>query len=97
MLRGFGFTPREVGEDIEDFQLILSETTESPFYILKTEKGEGGPNRYHLAHQIPLKEPRTNAEELKQLEEWLKSYQAGPLIEELFTGAETASTGGYNA
>ena len=89
LLRGFGFTPRVVGEDVEDFQLALDETIESPFYILKTEKGEGGPNRYHLAHQIPLKEPKTNPEELKRLEEWLMSYQAEPLIEKLFAGIET--------
>ena len=53
---------------------------ESPFYILRTEKGFGGPNRHHEAHQIPLKNPKTDDEELKQLEEWLKSYHP----EELF-------------
>lgn len=84
MLRGFGFTPRLVGEDIEDFQLALDEELEAPFYIMKTEKGEGGPNRYHLAHQIPLKEPKTNLDELKQLEEWLRSYQVEDLLGEVF-------------
>ena len=90
MLRGFGFTPRTVGEDIEEFQFALSEDTESPFYILRTEKGEGGPNRHHLAHQIPLKEPKTNTEELKQLEEWLRSYRADKLLENVF--ARTRAT-----
>jgi xylulose-5-phosphate/fructose-6-phosphate phosphoketolase len=47
---------------------------ESPFYILKTEKGASGPNRHQEAHQIPLKNPKTDPEELKQLEEWLRSY-----------------------
>ena len=80
MIRGFGFTPCWVGEDIEKFQQVLSEETEAQFLIMKTEKGEGGPNRHHIAHQIPLKHPKTDDRELKELEEWLESYH----IEELF-------------
>lgn len=56
----------------------------TPFYILKTEKGYGGPNRHHEAHQIPLKNPKTNEKELKELEKWLKSYH----FEELFDRKE---------
>ncbi len=52
----------------------------TPFYILKTEKGYGGPNRHHEAHQIPLKNPKTDEKELRELEKWLKSYR----FEELF-------------
>lgn len=52
----------------------------SPFYVLKTEKGFGGPNRHHEAHQIPLKNPKTDEQELEELEKWLKSYH----FEELF-------------
>ncbi len=52
----------------------------TPFYILKTEKGYGGPNRHHEAHQIPLKNPKTDEKELGELEKWLKSYR----FEELF-------------
>ncbi len=52
----------------------------TPFYILKTEKGYGGPNRHHEAHQIPLKNPKTDEKELRELEKWLKSYH----FEELF-------------
>lgn len=75
LIRGFGFTPVWIdGEDSEKFQTALAQKIESPFYILKSEKGEGGPNRHHEAHQIPLKNPRTNPEELKELESWLKSY-----------------------
>ena len=88
MLRGFGFTPRWVGEDVEEFQLALSEDLPAPFYIMKTEKGEGGPNRYHNAHQIPLKNPKTDEEELKQLEEWLKSYRVDELLDGLFNDTE---------
>ena len=75
LIRGFGFTPVWIdAEDPESFQIALMQKAEAPFYILKSEKGEGGPNRHHDAHQIPLKDPKTNPEELKELEEWLKSY-----------------------
>lgn len=80
LIRGFGFTPRWISEDIEDFQTALHEKIRAPFYILKTEKGEGGPNRHQTAHQIPLKKPKTDNSELKQLKDWLKSYRP----EELF-------------
>ena len=82
MIRGFGFTPVWVGEDIEEFQISLDKDIESPFYIMKTEKGEGGPNRHHNAHQIPLKNPKTDIAELKELEDWLLSYQIEELINE---------------
>lgn len=75
LIRGFGFTPVWIdAEDPESFQMALMQKIEAPFYILKSEKGEGGPNRHHEAHQIPLKDPKTNPEELKELEEWMKSY-----------------------
>lgn len=75
LIRGFGFTPVWIdGDDPEVFQTALMRNAESPFYILKTEKGASGPNRHQEAHQIPLKNPKTNPEELKQLEEWLRSY-----------------------
>lgn len=84
MIRGFGFTPRLIdGENIEDFQDALNEKIESPFYILKTEKGFGGPNRYHEAHQIPLKNPKTDEGELNKLEEWLKSYHPEEILGEI--------------
>ena len=84
MIRGFGFEPRWITEDAEDFQTALDEERAAPFYIMQTAKGEGGPNRHHDAHQIPLKNPATDAEELKQLEEWLKSYKATKLLEEVW-------------
>ncbi len=81
IIRGFGFTPVWIiGDDPEDFQKALEEEAEAPFYILKTEKGEGGPNRGHLAHQIPLKNPIEDEKELKELEEWLKSYQPDEIL-----------------
>lgn len=81
LIRGFGFTPRWVGENIEDFQSALRENIEAPFYIMQTEKGEGGPNRHHDAHQIPLKNPKSNEKELQELEDWLSSYHFGELFD----------------
>lgn len=82
MLRGFGFTPVWLdGEKPEKIQEKLAQKTPGAFYILKTEKGFGGPNRHHLAHQIPLKNPKTDAQELEALEVWLKSYNAAELFD----------------
>ena len=84
MIRGFGFTPRTIdGEHVEEFQSALKERVKTPFYVLKTEKGYGGPNRHHEAHQIPLKNPKTDQEELEALEEWLKSYHPEDILKEL--------------
>lgn len=82
MLRGFGFQPVVInGDDSEAFQAALSQKLEAPFYILKTEKGAGGPNRHHEAHQIPLKSPMNNSEELTKLENWLQSYNFNELFD----------------
>ena len=81
LIRGFGFTPAMIdGDEPEVFQEALAKKLASPFYILKTKKGSGGPNSYHLSHQIPLKNPKTDETELKQLEEWLKSYHFDSLF-----------------
>lgn len=83
LIRGFGFTPIWInGEDPESFQDALRAEVESPFYILKTEKGEGGPNRHHDAHQIPLKNPASDPDELLALEDWLRSYRFEELFDE---------------
>ena len=85
LIRGFGFTPVWIyGSDPEKFQEALHKDVEAPFYVLQTEKGETGPNRYHLAHQIPLKNPSSDFKELEELEKWLKSYN----FNELFDRAE---------
>ena len=82
LIRGFGFDPITINKDTpEAFQNALAVNSESPFFILKTEKGEGGPNRYHMAHQIPLKNVRTDEKELETLEKWLKSYNFGELFD----------------
>jgi xylulose-5-phosphate/fructose-6-phosphate phosphoketolase len=59
-----------------------------PMIVLRTPKGWTGPKEWNglpiegtfRAHQVPLTEVRTNLEQLKLLEEWLRSY--GP--EDLF-------------
>lgn len=82
LIRGFGFTPVWLdGEKTEKIQQILAEDIPDAFYILKTEKGEGGPNRHQLSHQVPLKNPKTDAKELEQLEAWLKSYDALEMLD----------------
>ena len=82
LIRGFGFTPVWIeGDDPEVFQEALKKEVNSPFYVLKTEKGEGGPTSHQDAHQIPLKNPATDDEELKILEEWLKSYNVAELFD----------------
>lgn len=85
MIRGFGFTPIWInGEDPKDFQEALIKDATAPFYILKTEKGNSGPNIGHESHQIPLKDPANDMMELQKLYRWLKSYR----FEELFDKAE---------
>lgn len=82
LIRGFGFTPVTIdGEDTEAFQQALREDRDSPFYILKTEKGHGGPKRYHESHQIPLKNPKVDRRQLWLLQKWLESYNFGGLFD----------------
>lgn len=82
LIRGFGFTPLAIdGNNAEEFQQMLNKEVDNPFYILRTEKGEGGPNRHQDAHQIPLKNPKDDESELVQLAEWLKSYEMSELFD----------------
>lgn len=68
----------------------LTETPKWPMIILRTPKGWDsikyiGEDRIednHYSHQVIAGEARTNPEQLKQLEEWLRSYK----FEELFDG-----------
>jgi xylulose-5-phosphate/fructose-6-phosphate phosphoketolase len=69
-----------------------------PMIVLRTPKGWTGPKEvdghkvegFWRAHQIPILDPKTNPENLKKLETWLRSYkpeelfdESGRLIEEL--------------
>lgn len=82
LVRGFGYLPIWInGDNPEHFQKSLDVEADSPFYIFRNEKGYGGPNRFHEAHQIPLKNPATDSGELKILANWLKSYNIGELFD----------------
>lgn len=95
LIRGFGYTPIEIfGERPLDFLFALekSEAVSHPFFILRTEKGAGGPDYLDgkkvagnfLAHQIPLPLAKTDEKQLQILEDWLSSYD----FSELFDGKE---------
>src|SRR5574344_1751896 len=66
-----------------------SKNTNPPFIIMKTDKGLTGPEIVEgqrvrdnfLAHQIPLKNPKTDLNELHILEDWLKSYRFTELFD----------------
>ena len=94
LIRGFGFTPILIDSDDPEvfqdalFSAMTVNAIRNPFFIYKSKKGAGGPALVkgariadnYLAHQIPLKNPRVDAEELELLEKWLHSYR----FEELF-------------
>ena len=90
MIRGFGFEPLRVDEGVEKFQFALEKAKrlENPFLIFESEKGETGPDEVngnkvrgnYLAHQIPLPEAKTNETQLRQLEEWLRSYGVAEIL-----------------
>lgn len=81
LIRGFGFTPILIdGDSPQVFQAALHKNVDSPFYILKTKKGAGGPNCHQDSHQIPLKNPKTDPEELQKLQDWLESYEVKQLF-----------------
>lgn len=58
--------------------------------VLRTPKGLGGPKRIHgefvegsfHSHQVPLPLAKTDAEELAELQNWLKSYRPEELFNE---------------
>ena len=59
-----------------------------PMIVLRTPKGWTGPKFVDglpvegsfRSHQVPIPDPATNPEHLRQLEEWMKSYVAGELF-----------------
>jgi xylulose-5-phosphate/fructose-6-phosphate phosphoketolase len=61
-----------------------------PMIILRSPKGWTGPKEvdgnkvegFWRAHQVPLKEVRTNKKQLNMLEKWLKSYRPEELFNE---------------
>ena len=74
----------------EIFANIKSGKSENPpFIIMKTDKGLTGPEELNgvkirdnfKAHQIPLKNAKTDEKELNLLEKWLKSYRFNELFD----------------
>ncbi len=67
-----------------------AERPQWPMIILKTPKGWTGPKYVDgfkiegnfRAHQVPITDPATNPEHLKQLEDWLRSYKPEELFDE---------------
>lgn len=61
-----------------------------PMIILRTPKGWTGPKEVNgnkvegswRAHQVPMSDVRNNAEQLKLLEQWLRSYRPEELFDE---------------
>ena len=61
-----------------------------PMIVLKSPKGWTGPKIVDghqvegtfRSHQVPLRNPATQPEELKQLEEWMRSYRPQELFDE---------------
>ena len=72
-----------------DFHHGAENRVRNPFFIFRSAKGATGPTTIRgqrikdnfLAHQIPLKEPKTDPEELNLLERWLKSYRFADLFD----------------
>jgi len=71
-------------------QIKNAERPRWPMIILKSPKGWTGPEYVDglkiegnfRAHQVPITDPATNPEHLKQLEEWLSSYKPEELFDE---------------
>lgn len=67
---------------LEKGKTLHNNTDNPPFLIMRTAKGATGPAFWkgekiagnYLSHQIPLQNAKTDPEELKALEAWLKSY-----------------------
>ena len=93
-VRGFGFSPIEIPDNVAEIFSALNSSInmENPFFIMRTEKGFGGPEFVNgkkisgncLAHQIPLPLAKSDETQLKMLEEWLKSYN----FRKLYDGKE---------
>ncbi len=90
LFRGFGYDPVIVdGTNTEEFQMALDELKLNSFIIMKTPKGYTGPREVDgvkvegncAAHQVPLPRAKTDEEQLRMLEDWLKSYKFEELYE----------------
>ena len=82
-------------DDIAEIQRAARENGEAvaerwPMIVLRTPKGWTGPKEVDgkpvegtwRSHQVPLAEVRENPEHLRQLEEWMRSYQPEELFDD---------------
>jgi xylulose-5-phosphate/fructose-6-phosphate phosphoketolase len=71
----------------------INEESERPLWpmiVLRSPKGWTGPKKVNglpvegsfRSHQVPITDPATNPEHLKQLEDWMKSYKPWELFDE---------------
>jgi len=81
----------EVIEKIKNIQQHTDGTRPLwPMIVLRSPKGWTGPKKVNgltvegtfRSHQVPITDPATNPEHLRQLEEWLKSYRPWELFDE---------------
>ncbi len=91
----FAATLDSVLDEITDIQRTarsegFSERPRWPMIVLRTPKGWTGPKvvdglpveNTWRSHQVPLAEVKTNAEHLRMLEEWMRSYRSDELFDE---------------
>ena len=68
----------------------ITERPRWPMVVLRTPKGWTGPAVVHgqpvegtfRAHQVPLTKPKSDPDELRMLEEWMRSYDPDALFDE---------------
>ena len=84
---------RDWGDSGEGSEVKVQENAERPRWPMivsvRSPKGWTGPKEvdghkvegFWRAHQIPLPEVKTNPKHLKQLEQWLKSYEPQKLYD----------------
>ncbi len=95
MHQAFAATLDTCYERIRDIQRDARENGVSdrvrwPAIVLRTPEGWTGPQAVHgvpvegtfRAHQVPLSDVRTDPDQLKQLESWLRGYQPEALFDE---------------
>ena len=78
------------GEFASVLDTCLANIRSHPAIVLRTPKGWTGPKELHglpvegtfRAHQVPLPDVRTDAEQLRMLEEWMRSYEPETLFDE---------------
>ena len=77
---------RALADALDD---VLGDLDRFPMIVLRTPKGWTGPKKVDgvqvegtfRAHQVPITDPRSNREHLRQLEDWMRSYKPDQLFD----------------